>query len=111
MDVSEARTIALSGLDAEEYDHFGKVAFRLKARPGTKKPGRTFMTLWLDEGHAVLMLDQELQTRAMEEHPEVFVPHPSKWGEKGSTIMRLERTSLKLFREWAGRAAERAARA
>lgn len=110
MDVSDARTIALSELDAEEYDHFGKLAFRLKARPGMKKTGRTFMTLWLDEGHAVLMLDQELQTRAVEEHPDVFAPHPSKWGANGSTIMRLERTSVQLFREWAGRAAHRAAR-
>lgn len=97
MDVSEARDRVLHDFHAEEYDHFGKVAFRIKPKKDGGQPGRTFMTLWLEEGHAVLMLDNERQTTLMEEHPEAFIPHPSKWGEKGATIMRLSAVNVKIF--------------
>ena len=97
MDIVAARDRVLSSYNAEEYDHFGKVAFRIRAKKAGGKPGRTFMTLWLDEGHAVLMLDDERQTTLMEEHPDAFVPHPSKWGEKGATIMRLSAVNVTIF--------------
>lgn len=98
MDIAAARETVLRDFNAEEYDHFGKVAFRLKAKKAGGKPGRTFMTLWLDEGYAVLMLDKDRQAAMMDEDPEVFRPHPSKWGEKGSTIMHLEKLSTRAFR-------------
>lgn len=99
MDISNARTIALADFDSEEYDHFGKAAYRIKAKKAGAKPGKTFMTLWIEEGFAVLMLDLEQQTELIAHHPRQFEPHPSKWGEKGATIMHLEKVNEKLFRE------------
>lgn len=110
MDIVTARTIALKDFNAEEYDHFGKVALRIKPKKVGGKPGRTFMTLWLEEGFAVLMLDLELQTDLISHHPNEFVPHPSKWGENGATIMHLGKVSEKLFREALGIAFNNAAR-
>jgi len=57
------------------------------------------MTLWLEEGYAVLMLDQELQADLLGRDPKAFRPHPSKWGEKGATIGDLEYLSRSLFRD------------
>ncbi|MBK6754140.1 MAG: MmcQ/YjbR family DNA-binding protein [Flavobacteriales bacterium] len=98
MDVTGARDIALGDQNAEEYDHFGKVAFRIRPKKAGAKPGRTFMTLWLDEGHAVLMLDLEQQTELIAHHPAEFEAHPSKWGAKGATIMHLTKVTEKQFR-------------
>jgi hypothetical protein len=99
MDIAGARELALSAFDAEEYDHFGKAAYRLKPKKAGGKPGKTFMTLWIEEGHAVLMLNVEQQTELITRHPESFGPHPSKWGQKGATIMHLGKVNEKLFRE------------
>ena len=110
MDVAQARLIALQEFNAEEYDHFGKVAFRIKPRKAGTKPGRTFMTLWLEEGHAVLMLNAEQQIELIESHPQQFEPHPSKWGAKGATIMHLEKVNETLFRSALSTAAVHAAR-
>lgn len=99
MDVEGARAIVLKGFNAEEYDHFGKVAFRIGAKKTGAIPGRTFMTLWLDEGFAVLMLNSEQQIELIDAHPGQFEPHPSKWGEKGATIMHLGKVNEKLFRD------------
>lgn len=55
------------------------------------------MTLWPEEGHVVLMLDQDLQAQLIEQDPDAFRPHPSKWGAKGATIAvlrSLTRTKL-----------------
>lgn len=99
MDIGSARDIILRDVHAEEYDHFGKVAFRLPpAKPGGK-PGRTFMTLWPDTGYAVLMLDADLQAGLLDHPTGAFERHPTKWGDKGATIMHLEKVNAKLFRE------------
>ncbi|MFZ1688271.1 MAG: hypothetical protein WAU70_12650 [Flavobacteriales bacterium] len=110
MDIATARSIGLKDFNAEEYDHFGKVALRIKPKKAGAKPGRTFMTLWVEEGFAVLMLDLEQQTDLIAHHPQEFEPHPSKWGEKGATIMRLGKVTEKLFREAVGIAFGHAAR-
>lgn len=110
MDIATARDIVLAEFNAEEYDHFGKVALRLKAKKAGGKPGRTFMTLWVEEGHAVLMLDQEQQADLVAHHAEAFDPHKSKWGEKGATVMHLERINERLFREAVGIAYAHASR-
>ncbi len=110
MDIAGARTIALKDFNAEEYDHFGKVAMRIKSKKAGAKPGRTFMTLWVEEGFAVLMLDLELQTGLIAHHPLEFEPHPSKWGEKGATIMHIGKVSETLFREAVGVAFAHASR-
>ena len=102
MDIATARTIVLADFNAEEYDHFGKLAFRHKAAKAGGKPGKTFMTLWIEEGVAVLLLDQEQQADLVAHHADAFEPHKSKWGEKGATVMHLERISEKPFREAVG---------
>ncbi len=99
MDIASARELALNDFDGEEYDHFGKAAYRLKPAKAGGKPGKTFMTLWIDEGHAVLMLNLEQQAELFAHHPQQFEPHPTKWGAKGATIMHLARTSEQMFRK------------
>jgi len=99
MDMEGARTIALNGFNAEEYDHFGKPAYRIKAKMTGGKPGRTFMTLWTNEGHAVLMLNVEQQAELITHQPKGFEPHPSKWGAKGATIAHLKQLNVVLFRQ------------
>lgn len=108
MDIATARTIALNDFNGEEYDHFGKVAYRLKAKKPGGKPGKTFMTLWVQENRAVLMLDVEQQTDLHARHPKSFEPHPSKWGAKGATFVDLVNVSEKLFREGLALAARNA---
>ncbi|HQW05909.1 MAG: hypothetical protein IPH05_09690 [Flavobacteriales bacterium] len=97
MHVEDARQLALSMANVEEYDHFGKPAYRLAPKHAGGKPGRTLMTLWLDEGHAVLMLDVDLQTEVIASNSEAFRPHPTKWGAKGATIAEFSKLSLKAF--------------
>lgn len=99
MDVEAARILALNGFNAEEYDHFGKPAYRLQAKRTGGKPGRTFMTLWIDEGHAVLMLNVDQQAELIAHHPRGFEPHPSKWGSKGATIAHLAQLNEVLLRQ------------
>jgi len=95
MDLETARAMALERFNADEYDHFGRPAYRVAPKKPGGKPGRTFMTLWPEEGYAVLMLDQELQARMIEEDPSAFRPHPSKWGQKGATIAELRKMGSK----------------
>ena len=110
MDVEAARTMALERFKAEEYDHFGRPAYRLAPKKPGGKPGRTFMTLWPEEGYVVLMLDQELQARLLEEDPSAFRPHPSKWGQKGATIAELRLMGADQLRAAMGMAHEHAQR-
>lgn len=110
MDIASARETTLANWPCEEYDHFGKVAFRLKAKKAGGKPGRTFMTLWLNEGFAVLMFNKGLQTEWLDHRSGAFVPHPSKWGQSGATVMHLGKLTEKNFREAVGAAVGHAAR-
>ncbi len=110
MDIAEARERVLSGFHAEEYDHFSKVAFRIKPKKAGGKPGRTFMTLWLEAGYAVLMLDKDRQASLLDHASGAFEKHPSKWGADGATIMRPGLVNDALFREVVGMAFTYAAR-
>lgn len=110
MDIAKARDMALIEFSGEEYDHFGKAAYRIKPKKVGGKAGRTFMTLWITEGYAVLMLDLEQQTELIAHHPVPFEPHPSKWGQKGATVAHLERLSEKVFRAALHLACEKAGR-
>ncbi|MBK8497816.1 MAG: hypothetical protein IPL52_03115 [Flavobacteriales bacterium] len=102
MDSSTARETVLRAFPAEEYDHFGKVAFRIRPKKVGGKPGRTFMTLWVEDGLAVLMLDEDLQACMLDRASGAFEKHPSKWGDKGATIMRLLKVNAKVFAEAVG---------
>lgn len=102
MDISTARETVLRDFPAEEYDHFGKVAFRIRPKKAGGKPGRTFVTLWIEEGFAVLMLDEDLQASMLDHASSAFEKHPSKWGDKGATIMRLGKVNPKVFCEAVG---------
>lgn len=104
MQLPSARHIALHELHGEEYDHFGKAAYRIPAKKPGGKPGRTFMTLWIEEGFAVLMLNKDLQAEVLDLDPMAFEPHPSKWGEKGATVANLERLDEGAFRKAIGMA-------
>lgn len=102
MDIVDARERVLREFPAEEYDHFGKVAFRIRPKKAGGKPGRTFMTLWIEDGFAVLMLDEDLQASLLDHASGAFEKHPSKWGDKGAMIMRLAKVNAKLFSEAVG---------
>ena len=110
MDIETARTTLLSEFSCEEYDHLGKAAYRLGPKKHGGKPGRTFVTLWIEEGFAVLMLNLDQQTVLVEEHSGKFEPHPSKWGQKGATIMHLAKVDKALFTEAVSLAYEHAKR-
>lgn len=102
MDISTAREIVLRDFHAEEYDHSGKVAFRIKPKKAGSKPGRTLLTLWLKEAFIVLMLDVDLQATMLDHASGAFEKHPSKWGDNGATMMRLGKVNAKVFAEAAG---------
>ncbi|MBX2972794.1 MAG: hypothetical protein KF797_06815 [Flavobacteriales bacterium] len=110
MDIATARDIALNDLLGEEYDHFGKAAYRIPAKKPGGKPGRTFMTLWIEGGFAVLMLDTDLQATVLDLAPAAFEPHPSKWGAKGATIAHLAKLDEATFRKALGMAHRHAMR-
>jgi hypothetical protein len=76
------RRIAL-GLDgAVENAHHGHPDFRVA--------GRIFATLgYPDRKHGMVNLTPAQQRSWVREHPEVFVPVKGKWGEQGSTLVRL----------------------
>ncbi len=93
MDIGKARDLALSMPDAEERDHFGNPSYRIKT-----KGGRVFMTQQIEAHTAVLMLNTEQQAELHEQHPTCFIPHPSKWGEKGATLVVLDAVSEKNFK-------------
>lgn len=110
MDVQEARTKLQAVPGTEEYVHFGRPAYRLRPSGSTKRPGRTFATLWPEEGHVVLMLDQEQQAELITRHPAVFAPHPSKWGLNGATLLRLAKANPRILKMAVGLALAHARR-
>ena len=96
MDVAEARSLILGITGVTEHDHFGHPAYRILNAKG--KPSTIFLTLWLDDHRAVLMLNVEQQADLHARHPEAFFPVPNKWGAKGATFVELARVNEKLMR-------------
>ncbi|MBK9700287.1 MAG: MmcQ/YjbR family DNA-binding protein [Flavobacteriales bacterium] len=95
MDAATARDRLLALPGVTEHDHFGRPAYRATTAKG--KPSTIFLTLWLDDQRAVLLLDVEQQTELHAQHPQVFFPVPNKWGAKGATFVDLARTDDRLF--------------
>ena len=86
--VTEAafRKIALSLPDTAEGVHFTVADFRVG--------GKIFATLaYKKEGCGVLLLTPEQQAGMIEDAPEMFLPVPNKWGERGATLVRLAKVT------------------
>src|SRR5471030_1249252 len=77
-----ARQIALSLPDTEEYDHFGRPAFKIRGK-------RTFATLWQVEQRMMVKLSLIDQSVFNAFDPAIFYPVPNKWGLKGATFVEL----------------------
>ncbi|HQW86411.1 MAG TPA: MmcQ/YjbR family DNA-binding protein [Flavobacteriales bacterium] len=95
MDAATARDRLLTLPGITEHDHFGRPAYRATTAKG--RPTTIFLTLWLDEQRAVLLLDVEQQADLHARHPQVFFPVPNKWGAKGATFLELARADERLF--------------
>jgi hypothetical protein len=76
------RRLALSLPDTAEGSHFHVADFRVG--------GKIFATLAYEkDGCGVLLLTPEQQAGMLQDAPEIFLPVPNKWGEKGATLVRL----------------------
>lgn len=106
MDAATARDLLLAMPGITEHDHFGRPAYRATNAKG--RPTKIFLSLWLNDQRAVLMLDPEQQATLHEQHPSVFIPLTNKWGAKGATCMELRRTDLRLFHLGVGEALHKA---
>jgi hypothetical protein len=82
IDIETARQIALSLPGTEEYDHFGKPAFRAN--------NRIFATLWVPEQRAMVKLSPIDQSVFSAFNPAVIYPVPNKWGLQGCTFFELK---------------------
>lgn len=91
VDLETARSLCLSLPEVNEYDHFGKPAYRVKKK--------IFATLWLDEKRSVVKLSKTEQPALCEEHyPAVFAVK-GKWGEFGWTYVDLNKVSEAVFKK------------
>lgn len=97
MDAAEARDLLLAVPGIAEHDHFGKLAYRGLTAKG--KPSKIFLTLWVEENRAVLMLDLEHQAESHARDPQAFFPVPNKWGDQGATFAELRKLDPRRFRE------------
>ena len=91
MTAAQFRKLVLSFAEAEERAHHGHPDFRVG--------GKIFATLGYPElTCGVVHLTPEQQAEMMHDHPLVFSPAAGKWGQDGSTVVRLTnatRTVLK----------------
>ncbi len=81
VELETVRAFALSLPGTEEYDHFGKPAFRANKH--------TFATLWVPEQRVMVKLSLIDQSVFSAFDPEVVYPVPNKWGLKGCTFFEL----------------------
>jgi hypothetical protein len=83
MTPNQFRKIALGLKDVIERAHNGHPDFRVR--------GRIFATLgYPDWKWGMVRLTPDQQRTWVREHPDVFVPVKGKWGEQGSTTVRLD---------------------
>jgi hypothetical protein len=83
-DLETARKIALAQPNAEEFDHFGRPAFRIKKK-------RVFATLWPAENRMMVKLTPIDQSVFHSFDPTIFYPVPNKWGLGGATFVELSK--------------------
>ena len=61
------------------------------SHPDFRAGGRIFATLgYPDRGWGMVVLTPDQQRSRVREHPDTFVPAAGKWGEQGSTTVRLD---------------------
>lgn len=84
VNIEQASEIALSQPDAEEFDHFGRPAFRIKKK-------RVFATLWPAENRMMVKLTPIDQSVFQSFDPAIFYPVPNKWGLGGATFVELSK--------------------
>jgi hypothetical protein len=82
IDIETARQIALSLPGTEEYDHFGKPAFRAN--------NRIFATIWVPEQRVMVKLSPIDQSVFSAFNPAIIYPVPNKWGLQGCTFFELK---------------------
>ena len=91
-DIETARQIALSQPDAEEFDHFGRPAFRIRKK-------RIFATLWPNESRMMVKLTPIDQSVFHSFDPTIFYPVPNKWGLSGATFVELAKVRLDMLED------------
>lgn len=91
-DIETARQIALSLSGTEEYNHFGRPAFKIKGKS-------TFATLWPVENHMMVKLSLIDQSVFHAFDPAIFYPVPNKWGLKGATFVELSKVRLDMLQD------------
>jgi hypothetical protein len=90
--IEAARQIALSQPDAEEFDHFGRPAFRIRKK-------KVFATLWPNENRMMVKLTPIDQSVFHSFDPTIFYPVPNKWGLKGATFVELSKVRSDMLRD------------
>lgn len=82
--LEQARQLARTQPDSEEFDHFGRPAFRIKKK-------RVFATLWPAENRMMVKLTPIDQSVFHSFDPSIFYPVPNKWGLDGATFVELSK--------------------
>lgn len=92
MTAADFRRIALGLPDTAEGSHFDVEDFRVG--------GKIFATLaYQRDGCGVLLLTPEQQAGMIEDAPEIFLPAPNKWGQKGATLVRLAKVKPDILKD------------
>ncbi len=92
MTVNDFRRIALTVTGASESAHMRHPDFRVR--------GKVFATLgYPDAAWGMVKLTPEQQRAFVKLDPTAFVPVKGKWGEKGSTSVRLAAAREQLLEE------------
>jgi predicted DNA-binding protein (MmcQ/YjbR family) len=89
IDIETARKTTLALPGTEEYDHFGKHAFRAN--------NRIFATLWVPEQRMMVKLSPVDQSVFSAFDPAVIYPVPNKWGLQGCTFFELKTVRLDML--------------
>lgn len=90
IDIETVRQMALALPGTEEYDHFGRPAFKART---------TFCTLWPTERRVMVKLSLTDQSVFHSFNPEVFFPVPNKWGLQGCTFADLDKVRLDMLQD------------
>jgi hypothetical protein len=67
---------------AEQKSHVGNVDFRVRNKVFASFPAPDAMTLRLDPEHARILIESD---------PQIYVPHPGVWGQRGWLRVTLSR--------------------